>query len=691
MKLQVIFITIFTIIIYSCGKDEKNSNLFTSPSVNDDSPNLEKKFDYKTTLQITKSLTIEDNVGKPLKRAVVHVYNENPSEGGKFIAKFFTDIDGIVELNLALPSYRETVYIEYTNKGVKYGEYIYVKEMSSLISTVEVMANCARGQIISSVMADEKIEHQFTSPLAEKIEYIGTFDEQGVPNYLSTPDIISQKLIETINNSLPERRPIPEYHPEYLADANNANLLLVKDAEVWITFVQEGAGYKNVLGYFTYQKDDPPSSIEEISKLTIVFPNVSAQGSGGGLQEGDKVYIGKFTANTVISYFLIAKGWRTYGGYNYDGIRTVFSLPDLNTESTWENRIHHIFLWDTTEKIAILGFEDLDRDSYSDNDFNDAVFYVTTSPTSAVDTSFLEVIDAPVDSDEDGVIDLYDDFPEDDSRAFKNYAPAKNSYGILVFEDLWPKKGDYDFNDVVIAYNVEYITNNLNMVVDINMSYELRAVGAGYENGFGIELPIANEKISSVTGLQIFNNFIELNSNNTESNQQNAVIIVSDNISSLMPSFTNVYDGVKYVDPVKLDIKITLSSPININEIGLPPYNPFLIINKERGREVHLPGYIPTDLVDTTYFGQGDDVTNVEQGVFYKTADNQPWGLNIPTEWNHMIERQKINDGYTKFQEWAESSGAKSMDWYVDQNSLILSKIYLNSGNFLESVLQSPR
>ena len=60
------------------------------------------------------------------------------------------------------------------------------------------------------------------------------------------------------------------------------------------------------------------------------------------------------------------------------------------------------------------------------------------------------------DTDEDGVSDLFDDYPNDPEKAFDNYSPAEGQFGTLAFEDLWPAKGDYDFNDIVIDYQYNF-------------------------------------------------------------------------------------------------------------------------------------------------------------------------------------------------------------------------------------------
>ena len=53
------------------------------------------------------------------------------------------------------------------------------------------------------------------------------------------------------------------------------------------------------------------------------------------------------------------------------------------------------------------------------------------------------------DSDNDGVLDSDDSYPDDVERAFINFVPVSGK-NTLAFEDRWPHKGDYDMNDLVL-------------------------------------------------------------------------------------------------------------------------------------------------------------------------------------------------------------------------------------------------
>ncbi|MBC7721697.1 MAG: DUF4114 domain-containing protein [Pedobacter sp.] len=233
----------------------------------------------------------------------------------------------------------------------------------------------------------------FTLSIKAQYNYLGTYTSDGLPNYLVQSDQISTATLNLIHNALPESYPVPTYNPQYISSGYESEIRLTDSAEVWVTFVDEGAGYKNVLGFYSYDLSNPPTTIPPTSQMTIIFPNVSKQGSGGSLVAGNKVRLGWFAANTGIAFFLIADGWRN--GAVGNGNWRLFSNPSFNPESNTTLRNHNVLLLDSTNQRIILGFEDIRRDYGScDNDFNDALFYVTASPYSAMEIGNI----APIES-----------------------------------------------------------------------------------------------------------------------------------------------------------------------------------------------------------------------------------------------------------------------------------------------------
>lgn len=225
--------------------------------------------------------------------------------------------------------------------------------------------------------------------MAQNYQYLGAFTSNGTPLYLESPgDTVSIATLEMISNSLPESYPVPDYNPHYISSGYDTDLTITQPADVWVTFISEGAGYRNVLGFYTYDLNNPSPTAPQPEDITIIFPNASALGSGGGLQVGDKVKLGTFPANTGIGWVLLANAWSSNTSTVGNGYWQLYSNPDYNPEAQPELRYHNVLLTDPVNERIILGFEDIRRDYGScDNDFNDAIFYVTANPYSALKTT----------------------------------------------------------------------------------------------------------------------------------------------------------------------------------------------------------------------------------------------------------------------------------------------------------------
>ncbi|GAB1447234.1 hypothetical protein MASR2M44_02260 [Bacteroidota bacterium] len=276
------------------------------------------------------------------------------------------------------------------------------------------------------------------------------------------------------------------------------------------------------------------------------------------------------------------------------------------------------------------------------------------------------------DADSDGVTDANDAYPSDATRAYNNMYPAAGK-GTLMFEDLWPTTGDYDFNDYVASYRYNVVTNASNKVVEIKFTLTTRAIGASLKNGFGLQFDnIAPAKVTSVTGTQTHNAvWVSTAANGTENGQTFANVIFFDDAFKILPSpggsGVNVDPANPYATPVDLNVTVSFNTApgeaIGINDLNL---NPYLIVNQERGREVHLAGGLPTSKANTALFGTGQDATNPGIGKYYKTKNNLPWAIAVEAEIPYPKTKVDILEVYKNFASWAESSGASSADWYLD-------------------------
>ncbi|MBA4849739.1 LruC domain-containing protein [Emticicia sp. BO119] len=668
---QLLTVT-FAILLNACAPEIVD--LVPTPGTNNSASKMDKlsipaNFNFNTSGEIKFDIGTFDNADKPIKGVVVSVYSY-PEE--QLLFKGITSSAGLLSISQKIPTYVKQVVIKPNYIGLPSQMIVTIannKVQLTLGGKNPQISGYVVEPAIPTMIAGARTNAQDYPP----ISYMGSWDSNGVPKYLeSTRDAVSSSFLEKINSSVPEGQPVPSAHPDFLNTANRNYLVIKELSDVWVTFVHEGAGWLNTLGYYTFDPAAPPTKPSDISKINIIFPNVSYKGDGGGLVTGDKVKLGRFNANTAIGFVLLANAYssNTVG----KGYYAHYSQDALNIETQANLRRHLIVLNDPETNRMVLAFEDVSRQNTPincDNDFNDAIFFATSNPVKAIDTDNVPVVDSAKDTDGDGVGDSRDEYPNDPARAINNYTPSKNTYSTLAYEDLWPSQGDYDLNDLVVNYQFQEVLNASNQVVEMKVKAYVKAIGASFASGWGFQIPIDPSAVKSVTGASLTDGKIKTASNGLEADQKYAVVIAFDNAFKRMKSydgFVNTAQGSSIVAPTDtLNLNIVFTSPVNKSTLGNAPFNPFSFRTNERGKEVHLPNMAPTSRADLSLFGTGNDQSQPTKGIYYKTATGLPWALDFTTEFRYPAETQAIIDSYLKFAEWAESGGTSYPDWYLQK------------------------
>ena len=626
---------VFLLLFSNCQKNP------TDFQPNDANQSLDKvefpdRFDFSTT----KSIEVSLSAPGVFRGSIFEIYYKNTPQSEVFVSKGTFDENNKYMMEITVPVIVDSLHIYSKSIGLERKISLAIKQ-NKVIYDYGLNFNAPRETGFSYGTS-------LKSAQVDAFSYMGTYTANGYPSYLfQVNDHAWESLLSNLNQTLPEGVSVPLTKPSFVESGKQSNLVLKEKTKVYVTFAGEGTNLTSALGYFIYDGSKPTNLQHK-----IIFPNASAPGSGGSLHSGDKVLLGEFPANTVIGWFLVPNGWNKQNKIVQDKQGIYYSVASFNTESNAALNQHMVLLKDIQNEVIVLGFEDTPRSAPAcDNDFNDAVFYITLDRLAAADLSNVNNTISPVDTDGDGIIDSLDQYPLDPNKAFNN-GGGNGSSGSIAFEDLWPTKGDYDFNDLVVDYQFNTVTDANNLIKTLNVGLNIRNVGGSFRNGFGIELPIPSSAVESVTGAKYTQKYLNIASNGVESGRNNAVIFA--------------FDDAWGVKGQTLPISIVFKSAISPSVLGSYPYNPFLVVNMIRGREIHLPDHSPTSGADLSYFGQAADYSRPSSGLYYRSAQNLPWAINVTSSYAVPKEKSPLNLGYLKFVDWAKSAGSQFPDWYQD-------------------------
>lgn len=238
------------------------------------------------------------------------------------------------------------------------------------------------------------------------------------------------------------------------------------------------------------------------------------------------------------------------------------------------------------------------------------------------------------------------------SRAVIN-TKNSNEYGLLsingtlMFEDMYPQLGDYDFNDFVARYNLRILykySRGKYYAHKMYISVQIRAVGGIYKY----------EPYIRLTKVKADNIIIETTEKNVKSIKgPNGEAIISYK-SPTPPSGYKYYNTEKneMTKPDKFkEIWITFKNPIEYEDVMDKNYNIDMYIAKENHKqEIHLKGYEPV-------YDQHQD---------YADKNNFVWGIRTWGIFDHAIEGKNFLKAYPQFKGWVTSGGKEYKRWWEE-------------------------
>ena len=604
-----------------CERDVYN------PNNGKDDEKTPNSFDFSTTSSIQVNVKYDVPEGY---KVLFEIYLENPftiDKNGQIMKR--TDLKPVIRrMTDGNGAYngKEIISSDYGDEAYIYTSYIGVPNIFKT-----VIAENAITAYIKWDTADDSPQTRAGWQAPKGYHTLGTWSIRGYPNYLDKNNNITipGDVLTIINKTLTEGGTCPEQYRQSIDfEINDPQ---GRDAEVYVRMIGGGSGAASAFGYYCYKTGASLSEIKKAPKC-IVFPNTLMDDyynkRASGLKGGESVKLHYIDSNGVDQGTVFPNGvkigWFLLNDSFYGGNSTPFySTTELNED----NRTHTAAF--RIDDFIVLSFED-----WTDEDYNDSQFNVWSNPIEAITNP-----DIP---------DLKPGSGDEDKKYSLEYK------GIVAFEDCWPNKGDYDLNDVIVRYQSVLNFNSNNQVLSTEDTYELLWSGATFKNGFAYQLNTERSNTST-----------EMLATSTTFNGQGLDADLSKATVNVFLSAVNVTEGNRKTATYK--IKNTFKSPLPHETLGVPPYNPFIMVHDGLGKsrtEVHLVNYPPTEKADMTLFHTGEDLSSVPTS-YYIANGNYPFAIHLSgaTSFN-TPESHPIDKSLEHFLDWVNSNGANYKDWY---------------------------
>lgn len=438
---------------------------------------------------------------------------------------------------------------------------------------------------------------------------------------------------------------------------SSRDLYLEKSAEVVITLLGSNTCWNSSMGYYYYKTGNKPKSLAD-ADVVMIFPNTQ-DGRWSNSPWESRLYQGveRGTAVQLIYYPEIADGSKA-------GATTVFPadyrIGFVLATNAWTNRlragdkkyraatsdglsVNNNGVAYQTPRTAVFRYTDKKsginsvlfsfEDHTNDENFSDVVFTMTSNPVDAVT-----------------------DIPSVDVNDGKKTANVLR--GIYAFEDLWPSRGDYDMNDVMVRSDYEKVFNEKG-VFEESFMLKTFANFAGNANGLAVTLTgaAADAKLEfSVRkpGAETFEA--------ADFERDGKVVLLTPDVKETM--------GATY--------RITAKYDAPVAEAQAGTIKPFIYRTDRDGLtagkrwEVHIPYEAPTARAEMSFFGTNDDKSIPEKGIYYVRAENYPFAFflsgandgDVAKLLDQTNEKSPIDQVYPAYAEWAATNGEKNKDWY---------------------------
>ena len=666
---------------------------------------IPNSFDFSTVQKV--KLNVDYSAYKTYGPVFFGVYAENPiitnedapddswNENVSAIYEDYTESNGKFSEVVELPAYAQHLYIATGNfftgmllmeADVKNGAVSVVAENHQIATTraltraegpgesTDNLSNLNLTNTISNgKVSNEKIYNDWKN-------WLGTWNSaSGRPDYLldkaaADPSLVisdeeMEGLYSAVGTAFTSGSALNDEYSSY------PDLLLEQDSEVTFTLLGGSTCWNSSLGYYYYTDDNKPTTPMDIN-IIMLFPNtqdgqwarakeknLKTYNGNIGVKRGDVVQLmyypniadndktgatKVFPKGTRIGFILKTQGWAMQGN-NYS------ILCDNDGKNKYYNSKYNCWCT-TTEGLSFAKqvSNETIKNPIENGESRGAKFsYKTENGDNFTIISFEDAMD---DKDFDDLIfalkpvGVFAPVPEIENK-------KSSTTGVYAFEDLWPKKGDYDLNDVVVNAKHEKEFNDKGKIV--KETFYLTTYQNYVELTSGLALTL-NTVVTPETIVMKKITAGATDAEETEFTQEGSVYYLTDDVKGEL--------GTTYI--LELTYKTALSSSGDLASI-----QPFIYRSEgEQNWEVHIPMEAPTEKMNSDYFGKEDDCSNPAAGLYFVRQGDYPFafylkGANISAFEETILKRENeskpIDELFPGFLEWSTSHGGTNRDWYI--------------------------
>ena len=197
------FILILSMVfVTSCKKHDSSDNNDTALTMED--LIVSSDFEWETSKPVNIKILARDNQDNTIPGVKLFVYTDFPDEGGSLILSGVTNANGLFECDYSIPVYYTDLVITTDYIGLPNAQKVTLEN-----GNIEfTFGGKSKKSVIKETLIPKSTNSEF--------RFLGTYDSQGVPDYLEPiDDVIDALFLNDINNTLPESVELPVSHPQY--------------------------------------------------------------------------------------------------------------------------------------------------------------------------------------------------------------------------------------------------------------------------------------------------------------------------------------------------------------------------------------------------------------------------------------------------------------------------------------------